>query len=129
MDEMIIVTIARSYATTPRASWSQGSSIYLSGLETVLPERSSYYLIAGAESHVDATIALPTSVSRFAALRLLLAEGAGLDLIARNGLNQRVTNGVDTTFAQTLIVLVGDARIRVAADTHIHGRILLNVRR
>jgi len=107
MDEMIIVTIARSYATTPRASGSRGSSIYLSGLETVLPERSSYYLIAGAESHVGATIALPASVSGFVALRLMLAEGARLDLIARHaGLNQRVTNSVDTTFAQTLVVSV-----------------------
>ena len=61
-----------------------------------MPERSSYYLIAGAKSHVDATIALPASVSRFVALRLLLAEGARLDLIARHaGLNQRVTNSVD----------------------------------
>jgi hypothetical protein len=76
-----------------------------------MPERSSYYLIAGAKSHVDATIALPASVSRFVALRLLLAEGARLDLIARHaGLNQRVTNSVDTTFAPTLVVLLGAAR-------------------
>jgi hypothetical protein len=84
----------------------------------------------GAKSHVDAPVALPASVSRFVAQRLLLAESAGHDLIAPNtSLKQCVTNGVHKTLAQTLVVLVGAARIRVAADVHLHGRILLDVRR
>jgi hypothetical protein len=42
----------------------------------------------------------------------LLAEGADLDLIARNAsLHQRVTNRTDTTLAQALVVLFGAARM------------------
>ena len=46
-----------------------------------------------------------------------------------SGVNQRLTNGVDTTFAQALVVSVGAARIGVAVDAHAGGRILLHVGR
>lgn len=60
----------------------------------------------------------------------LLAESACLDSVSRHsGANHRVTNGVDTTFTQLLVVWIGAARIGVAVDAHAGGRILLHVGR
>ena len=134
MAESIIGTTARDIQGPPGQLVPGVADQFTSlALRLALPEDRTCPLSAscvGAESHVDATVALPASVSRFVAQRFLLAESAGHDLIAPNAsLNQRVTNGVDTTLAQTLVVLVGAARIRVAADVHLDGRILLDVRR
>ena len=85
-------------------------------------------LLAAADQHFDSPVALPARGGGFVAQEPLLAEGASLDLVARNAsLNQRVTNGVDTTFAQGLVVLVGAARIRVTADADLDGGIRLDV--
>ena len=87
-------------------------------------------LLAAADQHFDSPVALPARGGGFVAQEPLLAEGASLDLVARNAsLNQRVTNGVDTAFAQGLVVRVGATRIRVAIDAHLDGRILLHVDR
>ena len=58
----------------------------------------------------------------------LLAESACLDPASLHSVtNQSVTNGVDTTLAQVLVVWIGAARIGVAVDAHAGGRILLHV--
>jgi hypothetical protein len=62
----------------------------------------------GADQHFDSPVALPAHFSGFIALELRLAEGACMDPVTRHtGLSQRVTNGVDTTLAQGLVVCNG----------------------
>ena len=65
---------------------------------------------------------------RGVALEPHFAEGSSRDLASgHSGAQQRLANGVDTTLAQRLVVLVGAARIRVAVEADDHGRILLQV--
>src|SRR6185503_14987688 len=86
--------------------------------------------VGGADQHLDSPVALPASLSSLMAFDPLLAEGARLDLITGDSArNQRITNGVDPTFAQRLIVLSGPTRIGVTVDTHPCGRILLHIGR
>src|SRR4029077_2964475 len=121
----------------PRASWYQGSFVGLPLWPQNLlcqSDRSCPLLArcygAGADQHFDSPVALPAGRGGFVAQEPLLAEGPSLDLVTRHsGLNQRVTNGVDTTFAQRLVVWVGAARIREAVDSDLDGRILLHVGR
>src|SRR3990172_9518671 len=135
MDENIIVTISREYKTTPRAGWSQGSFVglplwpqnWLCQSERSCPLSAR---CVGTDQHLDSAAALPATLSGFIAFGLRLTEGACVDLASgHSGIDQGVTNGVDTTFTQALVVRVGAARIGVAVDAHPSGRILLEVGR
>src|SRR5687768_3140798 len=84
----------------------------------------------GGEQHFDAAVTLPAGVGRAAAHGSRFAEGAGLNLVARHaGAHECLTNHADPALTERLVVPVGAARIRVAVDADLDGRILLQVGR
>src|SRR5205814_5649803 len=93
------------------------------------PRTMVVMLATSTDQHFDSPVALPALLGLVAALRPVLAEGAGLDLVARHAdVHQRLTNGIDATLAERLIVRSAAARVRVAVDPDLGRRVLLQVR-
>jgi hypothetical protein len=83
-------------------------------------DRSCLYLLAAADQYFDSPVAR----------ELRVAVCARLYLRSRHSrLDQRVTNGADTTVAQVLVARVCAARVHGAVDSDSEGWILFHVGR
>src|SRR5262245_17293488 len=77
---------------------------------------------------LDTSVALPTRLVLLGALRALLAERAGRDLVPRNARrDDRVANGVHAPPTQREVVLVRATGIRESVEADDEARVLLQI--